>query len=135
MARSGAQIDVQGLKPLVKDLRQAGDKEALDAIKAGNKAAAEIVAEQSKFEVPERSGKLKASIRAAGTLRAGLVRAGKASVPYAGPIHFGWPRRHIKPQPFIYEAADKRIGEVVEAYAQRIQSVIDGLNVDSPTND
>src|SRR5690625_8028143 len=36
----------------------------------------------------------------AGTLRAGrgktkaVVRAGSAAVPYAGPIHYGWPARN-----------------------------------------
>jgi hypothetical protein len=31
---------------------------------------------------------------------AAVVRAGRASVPYAGPIHWGWPSRHITAQPF-----------------------------------
>jgi len=33
------------------------------------------------------------------------VQAGRASVPYAGPIHWGWPARNIEPQPFLTDAA------------------------------
>lgn len=46
----------------------------------------------------------------AGTLRAGrgktkaVVRAGSAAVPYAGPIHYGWPARNIIAQPFLTDA-------------------------------
>ncbi len=26
-------------------------------------------------------------------------------MPYAGPIHYGWPRRNIEPQPWLVNAA------------------------------
>jgi hypothetical protein len=45
-------------------------------------------------------------------------------VPYAGPIHFGWPARQIKPNPFIYEVLDDRRQEVYAIYAQRISELI-----------
>jgi hypothetical protein len=49
---------------------------------------------------------------------------GKGSVQYAGPIHFGWPARFIKPQPFIYDAVDKRRKEIAERYAELITKLI-----------
>lgn len=121
-----AQIDVVGLKELVKDLKDA-EPELLEEIKAANKEAADAVADGARFTVPRKTGKLRDSIRASGTARAGIVRAGKAKVPYAGPIHFGWPAHNIKPQPFFYEALDKRIGEVLEAYETRIKRVLDAI--------
>lgn len=29
-------------------------------------------------------------------------------VPYAGPIHFGWRKRHFRPQPFLFRAAGQK---------------------------
>jgi hypothetical protein len=38
---------------------------------------------------------------------AAIVRAGRAAVPYANPVHWGWPSHHIKANPWIQEAADR----------------------------
>ena len=86
--------------------------------------AAEIVVDGAKRIAPVRTGALAASIRAAAVRTGGRVRVGNASVPYAGPIHFGWPKRRIVPQPFIYDALDPRRGEVAAVYADRINDLI-----------
>lgn len=128
----GPEVQIEGAREFRRALkRAAGD---LNDLKATHKRAAEIVATQAKFLVPERTGRLKATIRASGTQRAAFVRAGTARVPYAAPIHFGWPSRPnkgrgwrggpIRPQPFIYDAMDKRIGEVVAVYERRVSDII-----------
>ena len=33
------------------------------------------------------------------------VSVGRATVPYAGAIHWGWPARNISAQPFLTDAA------------------------------
>jgi hypothetical protein len=45
-------------------------------------------------------------------------------VPYAGPIHFGWPARNIRPNPFIYQVLDSRRDEVLKLYERRIDEII-----------
>ncbi len=30
-----------------------------------------------------------------------VIRAGRKAVPYAGPINYGWPKRHIRPRLFV----------------------------------
>jgi hypothetical protein len=52
------------------------------------------------------------------------VRAGRTSVPYAGPIHFGWPAHNIEPTPFLYDALDQRRSEVIDLYEQRVGDLI-----------
>lgn len=124
-----AQVKLEGLSEVVRDLRRFGDKDAVAAIKAANLQAARAVAEQGKAEVPVRSGRLQKSIRPGATPRYGLVRAGTGvRVPYAGPIHFGWFRHHILPQPFLYKALDKRIREVYAAYTKQIDKAIERFN-------
>jgi hypothetical protein len=120
---------IEGLGPVLRDLRRLGEVDALKAIKQANLDAAEMVAEAGKAEAPRRSGRLAASIRPSATAKVGMVRAGTAvRVPYAGPIHFGWFRRHIRPNPFLYKALDKRIGEVYAAYTRQIDKAIERFN-------
>ena len=125
----GSKLQIEGLKETQRALRDLGD-DLKDGLKSTHKEAAEVIVEGSKRYVPVRSGKLATSIRAVATRTSGRVRAGSAAVPYAGPIHFGWPARRIKPQPFIYDAMDSRRGEVYDLYAQRIYGLIDKHGLD-----
>lgn len=115
-------IKVEGLRQLRKTLREAGDD--LSDLKALNKEAADIAARASAARAPVRSGKLKASIRSSGTKTAGIVRAGKKAVPYAGPIHWGWFKRNIKPQPFISNGAKDSEGQWLPIYEQGIDGIV-----------
>ena len=91
---------------------------------AVNKAIASAIAGDAKKFVPVLSGALAASIREAASKTSARVKAGGGKeVAYAGPIHFGWPNRRIKPQPFIYEAIDGRRAEVAMLYAQRLTEI------------
>jgi HK97 gp10 family phage protein len=119
-----APIQVSGLKEFIKAAKKAEDKVSVDVLKAANKEAAETVQQAASPLVPHRSGALASSLRSSGTVRAGIVRAGKAKVPYAGPIHFGWRRRNIKPTPFLYDALDERASEVVRVYEMRIEDLL-----------
>lgn len=93
-------------------------------------AGAKVVEQDAVGRVPVRSGKLKASVRSTGTQRSGVVRAGFASVPYAGPIHFGWRKQNISPQPFLYDAKDARGDEVVDLFEQRIGALVRKFDLD-----
>lgn len=121
MPDAPAKIEVEGLRDLRRALKQM--EGGLGDLKAANREAAEIVADGAQRFVPRRSGALAASIRAAGQASAGVVRAGFRSVPYAGPIHFGWAAHSIAPNPFIYDALDARAGEVEAAYEAQIEAL------------
>ena len=87
--------EVLGLREVQRDLNKLGD-DTKNEMKDTHKAAAEVVVMGAVRLVPYRTGALAASIRALATKSSGRVRAGSASVPYAGPIHFGWPaQEHI----------------------------------------
>jgi hypothetical protein len=119
-------VKIEGLSSVRRDLKKLGGD--LDLVKgeflATNKKVAEIVLGDAKRFVPVLSGALAASMKNASTKTAAKIRAGnKNEVPYAGPIHFGWPRRRIKPQPFIYDAIDPRRDEIASVYANRIEDI------------
>ena len=119
----GGQLEIEGLRDLQKALRNLTDDSRND-MKETHRKAGQIVVDGAARLVPVRTGALVASLRSAPTQRQGRVRVGSAAVPYAGPIHFGWPARNIKPNPFIYEVLDSRRQEVYALYAERISQLI-----------
>ena len=121
-------ITVEGARELRKALRDLDGATA--DLKAAHADSANIVAQRAMQIVPRRSGTLGSSIRSTGQAAAGVVRSGRASVPYAGPVHFGWPRRNISPQPFLYDALDERRGEVLDMYEERVASLIKKYDLD-----
>ena len=120
-------IKITGLSEVQRNLRKLST-DALELNKTEfletNKQVAEIIIGESKKYVPVLSGNLAANIRNASTKKAAKVRAGSVAVPYAGPIHFGWPSRAIKPNPFFYDAIDRRRNEVTQRYASLVDSLI-----------
>lgn len=98
------QIRIDGGRQLRTGL--AGLEDGLDDMKGAHKEAATIAAGGVAARVPVNSARLKATIRAAGTKTAGIIRAGtKARAPYAGPINYGWKKRNIAPSYFLNDGA------------------------------
>lgn len=114
---------IEGLREVQKALADLSD-DLKNEMKPTHLEAAKIVAEAARPLAPVRTGRLAASIRASAVRTGGRVRLGGSAVPYAGPIHFGWPARRITPQPFVYEALDPRRDEVAAVYADRLNDLI-----------
>lgn len=120
----GGKLEIEGLREIVRDLKQLSEDSRED-MKETHRVAGEIVAAAAKPLAPVRTGTLSSTISSSPTKYQGRVKIGRgASVPYAGPIHFGWPARRIAPQPFIYEALDGRRDEVLQTYEKRINDLI-----------
>lgn len=113
---------VSGLRETVKALEALTvEVEDLKDVMAN---IAQLATESAAKHAPSRSGKLRASIRGNRAKGKAVVTAGRTSVPYAGAINYGWPRRHIKPAGFM-QAADKEIGpKALELYEQGINHAI-----------
>ena len=122
----GGRITVDGVKQLRSAMRKAQDADIAE-LKAANAEGAAIVATQARFNVPVDTGALQASVRSSGTNAAGVVRAGFASVRYAGVIHFGWPEHGIEPDPYLFDAADQRMAQVVDQYVDQVNKILDRI--------
>lgn len=127
-------VRIEGLKEVRSAIRAISDEMDRNGAKAElrvmNLHAAEVVKQKADSLVPRRSGQLAKTVRAAGTQKSARVRAGYQRVPYAGPIHFGWPARGIRPQPFLYDALDSRRTQVVEVYERGIDRLIRDYRLD-----
>lgn len=116
-------VTIDGLPQLRRQLRQlVGDASDL---KEANAAAASIVAAASASRAPRRTGRLAASVRGNRAVGRATVSAGGAAVPYAGPIHWGWPAHHIEAQPFVVEAAQVTEPVWLAAYERDLAKAVD----------
>jgi len=131
-------IKVKGFNQAVRALRDLGvpDNEIKDsAQEAGN-----IVADEARTLVPVRTGRLRDSIRVNRSLRKVVVSAGnnrssKSAVPYANPIHWGWFKRNIKPQPFFVRALGITRDDVYRAYYDNMAKLVAKQNAKGTSTD
>jgi HK97 gp10 family phage protein len=118
-----AGLKVKGYKQAIKALQAIGVPAA--EIKAAGSAAGELVANQARALAPVRSGALRNSIRVSKSLNRVSVSAGNnKSVPYANPIHWGWFKRNIRPQPFFVKALGITRDEVYQNYYRSLDTLI-----------
>jgi len=116
-------IKVKGYKAAIKSLQAIGVPDA--EIKAAGTAAGELVAAEARTLVPVRTGKLRDTIKVSKALNSVSIRAGNnGKVPYANPIHWGWFKRHIRPNPFFAKALGITRTEVYNNYYATIDKLI-----------
>ncbi|RAV33531.1 hypothetical protein [Corynebacterium heidelbergense] len=140
-----ATLRVRGGKRLRRTLRKAGVD--LKRLKAANKAAAEIAKSAAVAATPvggpykkagrgrpRTGGRLKATVRSFASQRSGQIRAGNASrVPYAAPVHWGWPRTKgvqgsgIRPNPWMSTAAKATEPAWLKEYERHVDAIIDSV--------
>jgi HK97 gp10 family phage protein len=119
-------IKVEGLTELRRKLRQLGDKDLKKQLRDTNKSLAQKIIDAALPNVPVRTGRLKATVKAAGNEKGAIGKAGTpARVPYAAAIHWGWRRRGIRANPFLTDAAARVEGHVVEEYEKDLQALLD----------
>lgn len=120
---SKAGIVVRGGREFRSTLKAAGSD--LSSMKEAHGKVARIVENASKQAAPKRTRRMANTIRGAGTKTAAIIRAGFKSVPYPGPIHWGWPAHHIKAQPFMSDAAQRTEGVWLPVYIQELDHALD----------
>lgn len=137
-------IRISGGRELRRALRTAeGD---LDDLKTAHTRVAAIVAEAAQAAAPRVSGKLAASVRPNSGQRYARVSVGNnrstaAGIPYAGPIHWGWPTGSkklpaklqsiggrewfITPNPFVTAAAQATEPVWSRIYMEALDEIVD----------
>jgi hypothetical protein len=114
-----AGVHVDGLDELRRELRRVKDRELDDEMKAIHKALAADVVKLAEPNIPVRTGALKASLRAAGTVRDAIGRVGKASVPYAPIVHWKYG------PPFLTDAAGRLEQDIQDRYDREVAQMLD----------
>ncbi len=97
-------VRIEGLNKVVRDLQALG-LDVEDLKEAFSSISAEGARLASSF-APKLTGALAASVRGNRAKSKAVVFAGRARVPHAGPINYGWRKRNITPSSFM-ERADE----------------------------
>ena len=114
-------VRVEGLKRAVRSLQRAG-AEVSDLKGVFAEIAAEGATLAARY-APKRTGRLAGTVRGNKAKNKAVVLAGRARVPYAGAINYGWPKRNIKPANFLARAdaeLQERVPQMLEEGIQRI---------------
>jgi hypothetical protein len=122
---AGLKIRLDGGRELRAGL--ANVEGGLADLKAAHLEAAQIAAKASAALAPSVSGQLRRTIRAAGTNRAGIIRAGTKRVPYAAPIHWGWKRRNIAGAFYLSDGAQNSEGRWIRVYQDHLEQLVNKL--------
>ncbi len=115
---------VVGQKRFVQTMRKAGAD--MDELKDVNREAAEIALPAVRNLTPRgQTGRLASSLRVGATKRAGIIRAGRKAVPYAGPINYGWPARRIRPRLFVNDGVASSESQWQQIYKEFVEKTMD----------
>jgi hypothetical protein len=121
MALQGG-VRVEGLNELTRNLQALGLE--LDDLKdAFGEIAAQGARLASSF-APRRTGRLAESVRGNRAKNKAVVAAGRARVPYAGAINYGWQARGIRPALFMQKADERMRPVALDELAQAIERKI-----------
>lgn len=116
-------LQVQGASRLRATLKKAGV--TVEDLKAAHAAIQDLVLATARGTVPRRTGALAGTLRGGQQQGAAVVMAGKGKqVPYANPIHWGWPKRHITAQPFLYDAIADNNERIETQYLAAMEDLI-----------
>lgn len=118
----GPRVEVTNAKQVRAALRRAGSD--LEDLKRAHARAAAVVSPLASSSAPRRSGALAGTVRTSGTKTAAIIRAGYSSVPYAAPIHWGWPRRNIRPNRFIWDSALRTQSRWLGLYLAELKRIV-----------
>lgn len=123
MARGQTVVAVEGGRELRRRLRTV--EGGLEDLKTEHRWVATYVLGRARPGAPRRTGALAANGRASGTKTMSTVRYGSVRVPYAAPIHYGWPQRHISPHPWVITAAQQSEAVWVAHFNQTIADLVE----------
>lgn len=116
-------VYVEGLRETIRTLESLGVDIA--DMKEAFYRIGDFVAGQARSLAPKRKGTLVNSIKASKTKNKATVRAGSAAkVPYAGPINYGWPKRHITANGFLTEAANNNTERILQMLDDELTQLV-----------
>lgn len=118
-------VRITGAKQLRLTLKKAGAD--LQDLKQVHQKVAAVVVPIAAATAPfgPAPTHIRDTVRAGATQRAAIVRVGKKSLPYAGAIHYGWYKRGIKANPWVYQAAKSTEQKWTGIYTTGVTKIID----------
>ncbi|GAB3990116.1 hypothetical protein [Nocardioides marmoraquaticus] len=111
---------VEGLSRVVRELKALGLD--VDDLKNAFSKLSALGAETAARHAPKKSGRLSGSVRGNRAQSKAVVVAGRAAVPYAGPINYGWPARNISASGFMQKTDEELRPQAVQLLQDEINA-------------
>lgn len=121
LVQGDVRVRIEGLGKTLRQLSKAG-ADANDMKALMHEIGMIVVRAANPPVGPTR--RLKGSMRAGRGKTKAVVRAGGARIPYAGVVHYGWPARNIKAQPFYQTALAQQNGAVFARLERGIDQIL-----------
>ena len=122
-------LEIKGIRATSRALKKSGaDMQQMNKLMH---AIGMIVVENARPRAPHNTGRLAATIRAGRGRTKAVVSAGKKRVPYAGVIHYGWPKRGIAAQPFLTTAIDSQSNRIYTEFLAGLGKILDTNNLEN----
>jgi hypothetical protein len=112
-----------GTANLVATLHTAAGE--LADLKDANGRASQLITASAAAAAPRRTGRLASTGQAATADGRAVITFGGNSARYAPVIHWGWPKRHIRPREFASHAAQRTEPQWIEFYRTDVETAID----------
>lgn len=123
-------VRVEGLRAFTRSLKDV-DRELPKAVRLANNRTVQIIVDGAQPEIPVRSGKARASMKAKSTRTAARIAAGSKRAPYYGWLDFGGKtgidrsvdRPFYKQGRYIYPTYEARQDRVVEVMVEEYTAI------------
>lgn len=115
-------VTIQGAEELRRTLKRAADQ--VSDMTGTNQQAASRLGAAASARAPRRTGALAGSMRATATPTQARV---EFPIVYANPIHWGWPARNIRSNPFATTALEQTQAVTVGLYEKRVDQIVGGI--------
>lgn len=119
---AGSDIQLTGVREAARDLERLGVR-VEDLRAAFDRISSEALPVYQGF-TPLRTGRLRGDFRPARTKNRAALYVGRTSVPYAGPINYGWAARTIAPANFIARGDEVMGPRAVDAIEAELNHLI-----------
>jgi hypothetical protein len=124
---AGYKVKVTGDREVAAQFRALGFK-ARDLSRVFTQIGSEV-ARDARGLAPKDSGRLAVDVRVGAARTRASIAVGRGSVPYAGPINYGWRKRNIEPSLFMNRAADSKADSAADQLAREMQRLIDSVGL------
>lgn len=120
-------VRVEGLSSVVRNLQRMGVE--VEDLRDAFARIAEEVKPDYQSVTPVKSGALRADYRTSKTKGKANLYVGRASIPYAGPINYGWPARNIAPRNFVARGDEIAAPKASRSLEEEISRLVSSLNL------
>lgn len=119
-------VQIEGMARFRRTVKKAGaDMKDFTVV---NRQVATIVANRARVTAPhgpEIRGHVARTVRGGANRTSAIVRVGNnTGFRYANPIHWGWFRRHIRPNPWVSRAATETESTWLPVFERGINAIV-----------